>query len=113
MPVTQSVTRASEMNAEKTTTKHTSKQQNDLHAINSTTTKTNAKDPSPAERPPQSRRLLEWISLKNPPNGVIPNSDELFATLQEIHKLKECIVIARGRPRELSEIEWLIIGKQH
>ncbi|GIJ83617.1 hypothetical protein Asppvi_002442 [Aspergillus pseudoviridinutans] len=109
MPVTRSVTCASEMNAEKTTTKHASKQQNDLHSISNTTTKTNAKDPSPAERPPQSRRLLEWISLKDPPNGVIPNSDELFGTLQEIHKLKECIVIARGRPRELSEIEWLII----
>ncbi|GAQ47338.1 hypothetical protein AKAW_00172 [Aspergillus niger] len=97
------------MNAEKTTPKRASKQQNDLQAINNTTTKTNAKDPYPAERPPQSRRLLEWISLKDSPNGVIPNDDELFATLQEIHKLNECIVIARGRPRELSEIEWLII----
>lgn len=113
MPVIRSVTRASEMNAEKTTPKRASKQQNDLQAINNTTTKTNAKDPYPAERPPQSRRLLEWISLKDSPNGVIPNSDELFATLQEIHQLNECIVIARGRPRELSEIEWLIIGKQH
>jgi hypothetical protein len=113
MSVTQSFIRASEMNAEKTTIKHASKQQIDLHAINNTTTKTNAKDPTPAERPTQSRRLLEWISLKDPTNGVIPNSDELFATLQEIHKLKECIVIARGRPRELSKIEWLIIGKQH
>jgi hypothetical protein len=111
MPVTRSVTRASETNAENTSTKHAAKQQNDLHAINNTTTVTNAKDPFPAERPPQSRRLLEWISLKDPPNGVIPNSDELFATLQEIHKLKECILIARGRPLQLSEIEWLIIGK--
>ncbi|GFF24188.1 hypothetical protein IFM61606_09057 [Aspergillus udagawae] len=97
------------MNAEKTTMKRASKQRHDLHAINNTTMKTNAKDPTPAERPPQSRRSLEWISLKDPPNGVISNSDELFATLQEMHKLKECIVIARGRPRELSETEWLII----
>lgn len=103
MPVTQSITLASEMNAEKTTTERAAKQQNDLHAIRNTTTETNAKDPSAAERPPQSRRLVEWISLKDPPNGVIPNSDELFATLQEIHKLKECIVIVGGRPRELSE----------
>ncbi|PKX88843.1 uncharacterized protein P174DRAFT_516426 [Aspergillus novofumigatus IBT 16806] len=87
----------------------TRSQQNDLHAINNTTMKINTEDPSAVERPPQSRRLVEWISLKDPPNGVILNNDELFATLQEIHKLKECIVIARGRPRELSEIEWLII----
>lgn len=113
MPVTRSATRASQMNAEKTTTKRASKQQNHLHAINNITTKTNAKDPYPRKRPPQNRRLLEWISLKDSPNGVIPDSDELFATLQEIHKLNECIVIARGRPRELSETEWLIIGKQH
>lgn len=113
MPVTRSVTRASELNAEKSTIKSTSKQQNVLHGINSTSMKINAKDPSAAETPPQSCRLIEWISLKDPPNGVVPNSDELFATLQEIHKLKECIIIARGRPRELSEIEWLIIGKQH
>ncbi|KAH2525468.1 hypothetical protein KXW40_008790 [Aspergillus fumigatus] len=109
MPVTRSVTRASELNAEKSTIKSTSKQQNVLHGINNTSMKINAKDPSAAETPPQSCRLIEWISLKDPPNGVVPNSDELFATLQEIHKLKECIIITRGRPRELSEIEWLII----
>ncbi|XRM40828.1 hypothetical protein ABZX51_004136 [Aspergillus tubingensis] len=39
MPVIRSVTRASEMNAEKTTPKRASKQQNDLQAINNTTTR--------------------------------------------------------------------------
>lgn len=106
MPVTRSATRASKIKAEKTTTKHTLKQQNS--SIINNTTKANDEDQFPVEEP---RRLVEWISLKDPPNGVIPNSDNLFATLQEIHKLDECIVIARGRPRELSGVEWLIIGK--
>ncbi|KAI2730237.1 hypothetical protein CBS147332_2089 [Penicillium roqueforti] len=42
-------------------------------------------------------------------NGVIPNSDEIFAVLQEIQKLQECTGVARGRPQELRNIEWLII----
>ncbi|KAJ5195866.1 hypothetical protein N7449_006345 [Penicillium cf. viridicatum] len=110
MPVTtRSAGRASAKNPEKTTTKRTSNKQNDLHAVNNTTTKANAKDPYPAKMPPQSRRLLEWISLKDPPNSFIPNSDELFATLQEIQKLQGCTGIARGRPHELRDIEWLII----
>ncbi|KAL6884486.1 hypothetical protein GGI43DRAFT_426750 [Trichoderma evansii] len=110
MPNTRSATRASKINAEKNITKRTSKQQNNLSSIINNATKANGKDPFPVEKP---RRLVEWISLKDPSNGVIPNSEDLFATLQEIHKLNECIVIARGRPRELSGIEWLIIGKQH
>ncbi|KAJ5944613.1 hypothetical protein N7516_004781 [Penicillium verrucosum] len=67
------------------TTKRASKKQNDLHAVNNTIAKTNIKYPYPAEIPPQSCRLLEWILLKDPPDGVIPNtdSDELFATIQE------------------------------
>lgn len=110
MPVTRSATRASKINTEKATTKHTSKQQKNLHSIINNTTKANGEDPFPVEEP---RRLIEWISFKDPPNGIIPNRDDLFVTLQEIHQLNECIVIARGRPRELSGIEWLIIGKQH
>ncbi|KAJ5699216.1 hypothetical protein N7536_002229 [Penicillium majusculum] len=58
---------------------------------------------------PENRRILEWISLKDAPNGVIPNSDEIFAVLQEIQKLQECTGVARGRPQELRNIEWLII----
>ncbi|KAJ5370454.1 uncharacterized protein N7496_006546, partial [Penicillium cataractarum] len=81
--------------------KRTSKQQNGLRVINNTTTKTNGKYPYPATRPPQSCRLLDWISLKDPPNIAIPNSDDLFATLQEMHKLQDCIVIARGRPQDI------------
>ncbi|PTB36098.1 hypothetical protein M441DRAFT_203185 [Trichoderma asperellum CBS 433.97] len=110
MPITRSATRASKINTEKTTTKHTSKQQKNPRSIINNTIKANGEDPFPVEDP---RRLVEWISLKDPPNSIIPNSDGLFATLQEIHKLNECIVIARGRPRELRGIEWLIIGKQH
>jgi hypothetical protein len=113
MPVTtRSAGRASAKNPEKTTTKQAIKKQNDLHAVNNTIKNTNAKDPYPAKMPPQSRRLLEWISLKYPPNGIILNSDELLATLQEIQKLQECIGIARGRPHEPRDFEWLIIGKQ-
>lgn len=57
-------------------------------------------------------RLLEWILFKDPPNGLIPKSDELFTTLQEIQKPQECTSIARGCPHELRDVEWLIIGKQ-
>ncbi|UKZ71039.1 uncharacterized protein TrAtP1_012006 [Trichoderma atroviride] len=107
MPViTRSAAQASKINAKKTTTKRTSKRRKNLQAINISTTKPNGKDPFPTEQP---CGLLEWISLKDPPSGVIPNGDELFAILQEICKLRACIVIARGRPRELSGIEWLII----
>lgn len=74
--------------------------------------KTNPKDPIPAKMP-ENRRILEWISLKDAPNGVIPNSDEIFAILQEIQKLQECTGVARGRPQELRNIEWLIIGTQY
>lgn len=110
MPVmTRSAARASKINTKKTTTKRTPKQQNNLQAINNSTTKPNSKDPFPTEQP---CRLVEWISLKDPPSGVILNGDDLFAILQEISRLQACKVIARGRPRELSGIEWLIIGKQ-
>ncbi|KAJ5615704.1 hypothetical protein N7537_000818 [Penicillium hordei] len=59
--------------------------------------------------PPQSCRLPEWISLKNPPNGIIPDSDELFAALKEIPKLQECTSITRSRPHVLRDIKWLVI----
>lgn len=55
-------------------------------------------------------KLLEWISLKDTADGVVPESDRLFSLLQELGQQKGCQVVARGRPRELSDIEWLMIG---
>lgn len=63
---------------------------NDLHAVNNTITKTNGKYSYPAKIQHQRCRLLEWILFKDPPNGLIPKSDELFTTLQEIQKPQEC-----------------------
>jgi hypothetical protein len=56
-------------------------------------------------------KLLEWLSLKDKADGVVPGSDKLFSLLRELGQQKGCKVVARGRPRELSDIEWLIIGK--
>jgi hypothetical protein len=105
---TRSATRASAVKPKKTTRKRASKEQKHLPAVNNTVAKTNGKNPSLEQTPPG---CLQWISLKDPSNGVIPNNDEIFAILQEIQKLRECIGIARGRPHGLSDIEWLIIGK--
>lgn len=56
------------------------------------------------------RKLLELLSLKvasdtTPENGI------LFGLLQQLFQQNGCEVVARGSPRELSGIEWLIIGK--
>jgi hypothetical protein len=104
MPVTRSVT-------------HAAKQRSEVNEVKNTIPKTNAKDSYPSksgksQKLPQHHSLLEWISLKDSPNDVVPNSDQLFSTLQEMHQLKGCKAIARGRPRELSDIEWLMIGKK-
>lgn len=56
-------------------------------------------------------RLLEWISLKDLAGGVAPDNGTLFGILQELCRQKGCQVVARGRPHELSGMEWLIIGK--
>lgn len=98
MPVTRSATRAA-------------KQRSEVNATQNPMPKTNAKHPYPSKSP-QHRSLLEWISLKDSSNDVVPNSERLFSTLQEIHQLKGCRAIARGRPRELRDIEWLMIGKK-
>ncbi|KAJ5709584.1 hypothetical protein N7493_009875 [Penicillium malachiteum] len=76
--------------------------------VNNIVAKTKGGETSPAEMlaPP---RILQWITLKDPANGVISNSDEIFSILQEIQKLPECICLARGRPEELNDIEWLLI----
>lgn len=59
----------------------------------------------------QRDRLLEWLSLKDTADGATFDGGKLFCLLQELYQQKGCQFVARGRPRELSGIEWLIIGK--
>lgn len=124
MPVTRSATRAAELESEKSNiAKPTAKE---IQATTKSSTSATlgksgkkrriAKHREPSsdseyEDQPQERSFLEWISLKDLPSGVIANSDEVFSILQEMQKLKGCTSIHRGRPYELSDIEWLMIGK--
>ncbi|CAI7639056.1 unnamed protein product [Penicillium pancosmium] len=122
MPVTRSATRAAELQSENSNTaKPTAKQAQATTKSSTSATlgksgkkKKTAKYKKPSsdseyEDKPQERSFLEWISLKDLPGGVIPNSDDVFSILQEIQKLKGCTSVHRGRPYKLSDIEWLMI----
>lgn len=56
------------------------------------------------------RELLELLSLKVA-SDTTPENGRLFGLLQHLFQQNGCQVVARGNPRELSGIEWLIIGK--
>jgi hypothetical protein len=43
--------------------------------------------------------------------AITPNSSGLFSLLQELNQQKGCQGVVRGRLRELSGIEWLIISR--
>ncbi|KAJ5809267.1 uncharacterized protein N7503_001485 [Penicillium pulvis] len=63
--------------------------------------------------PPYRERLIEWITMKDPIDGVIPNKSELFSILQRIRGRKGCQVVSRARPSELNGIEWLVVEWQN
>jgi hypothetical protein len=128
MPVTRSATRAAERStrlnhtkADTTKAKSTDAKPTKPKTTKSKITKAKAAQPSTlsatsdageSETSLKSRhgRLLEWLSLTDTADGVIPDSDRLFCLLQELRQQKGCQVVARGRPRELTNIEWLMIG---
>ncbi|KAJ5533503.1 hypothetical protein N7494_010055 [Penicillium frequentans] len=62
--------------------------------------------------PPYRERLIEWITLKDPTDGAVPNKSELFSILQRIRRRKGCQVVSRARPSEINGIEWLLIEWQ-
>lgn len=110
MPVTRSATRAAERNTTKTsTTKVTQAKAVQPSSLSATREAGEGETSFNTISPRQ--RLLEWLSLKDVSDGVTPDNGRLFSLLQELYQQKGCQVVARGRPRELSGIEWLIIGK--
>ncbi|KAJ6016849.1 hypothetical protein N7451_000228 [Penicillium sp. IBT 35674x] len=62
--------------------------------------------------PPYRERLIEWITLKDPADGVIPNKSELFSILQRMRGWGGCQVVSRARPSGLDGIEWLVVEWQ-
>lgn len=55
--------------------------------------------------------MLERLSLKDTSDGVTSDGGGFFCLLQELYQQNRCQVVAKGHPRELSGIEWLIIGE--
>ncbi|KAJ5625619.1 hypothetical protein N7510_001928 [Penicillium lagena] len=107
MPVTRSATRAAERSTKSNLTEATQPKAAES-SKSSALGKTGKSKPS-FKYASQRVRLLEWLSLKDTADSVIPNGDELFCLLQKLYQQKGCQVVARGRPRELNDIEWLII----
>ncbi|KAJ5814021.1 uncharacterized protein N7503_000771 [Penicillium pulvis] len=46
------------------------------------------------------------IELRDPTDGVIPNTSEVFSLLQQLRKQKGYQAVARGRRSEPDGIEW-------
>lgn len=99
MAVTRSATRAA---SQLTKSRNTKKQTAKSKRTKAKPTNTNK---SLNKTAPHRERLIEWITLRDPIDGMITNRSEIFSLLQQLRKRKGCQVVARARPSELEGIE--------